>query len=121
MRPLTKITGNFYGGPGAENWARFPFQESSPWRAYGVQQAIDSERPVQREINDGVRKRHALAGEGVPGEGGGGNNQRRGRDRFFQFAGQSDAGENFSHGNSVQENRASAPEAAISARRARVG
>ena len=83
--------------------ARFPkevgpdlgFEDDYHGGFNGVENAADAEGPVEGEIDYGIGKGHALFGEGVAGEGGGGNDEGALWIGIFQAASKGDAGEGF--------------------------
>ncbi len=72
----------------------------------GVENAANVESPVKREKDYGVGKGHAFFGEGVPGEGGGGDDEGALGVGVFEAAGEGDAGEGFANGDGVDPDRA---------------
>src|SRR5579859_223287 len=79
----------------------FGFEDDDEGGFYCVENAANGEGPVEREIDYGVGKGHTLFGEGVAGEGGGGDDEGALGLSIFQAAGESYAGEGFADRDSV--------------------
>ncbi len=95
--------GNFAAGGFAEEVGPdFGFEDDDEGGFGGVEDATDAEGPVEGEIDDGVGIGHAFFGEGVAGEGGGGNDQRALRIGIFEAFGERDSGESFADGDGVK-------------------
>ena len=79
----------------------FGFEDDDDGGFDGVENAANAEGPVEGEIDYGVGEGHALFGEGVTGEGGGGDDERALGVGVLQAASERYAGEGFADGDGV--------------------
>jgi len=79
----------------------FGFEDDDDGGLNGVEDAANAEGPVEGEKDYGVGEGHALFGEGVAGEGGGGDDEGALGVGVFQAASEGDAGEGFAYGDGV--------------------
>ena len=84
-----------------ESGPDFGFQDDDQRGFRGVKNSPDAERPVEREIDDRVGEGHAFLDQGLPGEGGGGNDEWPLGISFCQPLGKGKAGKGFTDRNGV--------------------
>ena len=89
------------GGFAEEVGPDFGFEDDDDGGFDGVEDTADAKGPVKGEIDYGVGEGHALFGEGVTGEGGGGDDEEALGVEIFQAAGEGYAGERFAYRDGV--------------------
>ncbi|HEY2352533.1 MAG TPA: hypothetical protein VGH83_08470 [Candidatus Acidoferrum sp.] len=68
-------------------WPDFCFKDDHQGRLNCVQRTSYTKNPIQRKINDGIRKSQSFESQRVPGDGSGGDNQGPFGMGFLQFTG----------------------------------